>query len=59
MLAALGKRDSTKVLGTDPSHWEQIYGEFSDAFEQPGTPPRRAIKHEINLLPDSEPLAKR
>ena len=59
LLAVLGGGDSTKVPGTDPSHWELIYSEFSDVFEKPGTPPERAIKHEIDLLPDSVPPAKR
>ena len=59
MLAALGGGDHTKVLGTDPLHWELICTEFSDAFEKPSTPPERAIKHEIDLLPDSIPHAKR
>ena len=59
VLAELGGGDSTKVPGTDPSHWELICSEFSDVFEKPGTPPERAIKHEIDLLPDSVPPAKR
>ena len=29
----------------------------SDVFEPPGTPPDRAIKHGIDLLPDSVPPA--
>ena len=51
-------RDSTKVLGIDPLHWELICSEFSDVFEKPGTPSERAIKHKINLLPDSILSAK-
>ena len=51
--------DSTKVPGTDLSRWELICNEFSDAFEKPGTPPERAIKYEIDLLPDTVPPAKR
>ena len=33
LLAMLGGKDSTKVPGTDYSHWELICSEFSDAFE--------------------------
>ena len=36
-----------------------ICSEFSDVFEKPGTPPERAIKNKIDLLPDSVPPAKR
>ena len=49
----MGEGDNTKVPGTEPSHWELICSEFSDIFEKPGTPPERAIKHEIDLLPDT------
>ena len=59
VLVALGGRDSTKVICTDPSHWELICSESSDGFEKPGTPPEKAIKHKIYLLPDSVPPAKR
>ena len=55
----LGGGDSTKVPGTDPSCWKQIYYEFGDIYEQPGTPPKRLIKYKVTLLPDSVPLAKR
>ena len=55
----LGGEDSTKVPGTDSSHWELIYSEFSDAYKKPGFPPERTIKHEIDLLPDSVPPARR
>ena len=30
--AILERRDSTKVSGADPSHWELICIEFSDVF---------------------------
>ena len=59
VLAAFGGGDSTKVPGTDPSHWELICSEFSDIFEKPGTPPERFIKHVIDLLLDSVLSAKR
>ena len=59
VLAALGGRDSTKVPGTDPSHCEVIYREFSYVFEKPGNPLEGAIKHEFDLLSDSVPPAKR
>ena len=59
MLLALGEGYSTKLLGTDPSHWDLICSEFSDVFEKPRTSPERAIKHEINLLPNSVLPAKR
>ena len=52
VLAALERGDSTKVPGTDTSYWELIYSEFKDIFEKLGTPPERAIKHEIDLLPN-------
>ena len=52
LLAALGAKDSTKVLGTDPSHWELNCSEFSGIFELPDTPPTRAIKIDIDLLLD-------
>ena len=58
VLTALGGGDSTKVPGTDPSHWELICSEFSDALEKPSTPPERAIKYKIDLLPDSIPHAE-
>ena len=38
VLAVLGGGDSIKVLGTNPSHWELIYSDFSDVFDKPGTP---------------------
>ena len=59
MLTVLGGGDSPKVLGTDPSHWELICHKFVDVFKKPSTPPERAIKHDIDLLPDSAPPAKR
>ena len=59
MLAALGGGGSTKVPGTDPSHCELICSEFGDTFENPGTPPERAIKSEIDLLPDYVQPTKR
>ena len=55
----MGGGDSTKVLDIDPSHRELICSVFSNGFEEPGTPPERAIKYEIDLLPDSVPPAKR
>ena len=55
----LGGGDSIKVPGTNPSHWELICSKFSDVFEKSGTPPERAIKYEIDLLPDSVPPAKK
>ena len=51
--------------GTVPSYKVLIpymrveYSEFSDVFEKPGTPPERFIKLEIDLLPESVPLANR
>ena len=59
VLAVLGGVDSTKVPGTDPLCWELIYGKFSDIFKKPGPPPEKAIKHKIDLLPHSLPLAER
>ena len=59
VLAAFGGGGSTKVPGTEPSHWEQICSKFSDIFESPSTPPERVIKHEIDLLLDSVLPAKR
>ena len=59
MLEALGGEDSTKVPGTDTSHGELMCSEFSDILKNPGTPPERGMKHEIDLLPDSVPAAKR
>ena len=59
VLAVLGGGDSTKVPGTHPPHWELICSEFSNMFEKQGTPPERAIKHEINLLPIFVPPLKR
>ena len=59
VLAVLGRGDVTKVPGADPSCWELIYSEFSNFFEKQGTPPERAINHEIDLPPDSVPPAKR
>ena len=56
---ALEEGVSTKVPGTELSHWELICDEFSDAFKPAGTPPKRAIKHDIVLLPDFVPLTKR
>ena len=52
LLAALGAKDSTKVPGSDPSHWELICSEFSGIFEPPDTPPKRAIKIDIDFLLD-------
>ena len=52
-VGSLGGGDSTKVPGTDPSHKELIGSEFTDISEKPGTPPEIAIKHEIDLLPES------
>ena len=47
LLAAMGGGGSTKIPGTDPSHWDIhfICCEFSDVFEKLDTPPERAIKH--------------
>ena len=59
LLAALGGGDSTKIQGTNPSCWEIVCSEFSDILENPGTLPERSIKHEIDLLPDSIPDAKK
>ena len=59
MLAALGVGYITKVPGTDVSHWELIFSECNNFFEKPATPPENAIKHEVELLPDSVPPAKR
>ena len=59
VVAVLGGGDSTKVPDTDLSYWELMYSSFSDVFEKPGTPPERAIKHEIDLLPKSVPPAKK
>ena len=59
VLAVLWEGDSNKVPGTDSSYCDQIYSEFSDIFEQPGTPPERAIRHKIDLLLDSILPAKR
>ena len=59
VLAVLGGRDSTKVPGTDSTRWEQIYSEFSDILEQPGTPPERAIENKIDFMPDSVLPAKK
>ena len=59
VLAVLGEGDRAKVPGNDPSCWELICSEFSNIFEKPDTPPERAIKCKIDLLPDSAPPAKR
>ena len=59
VLTVLGGGDSTKVPSTDPSHWELICSVFSDIFENPGIPPKRAFKHKIDLLPDSVLPAER
>ena len=56
VLAELGEGDSTKVPGNDLLFWELIFSEFKSVFEKTGTPPDRAIKHEIDLLPNSAPM---
>ena len=43
VLVELRGGDSTKVPHTDPLHWELICSGFSDAFEQQGGTPERAI----------------
>ena len=53
VVVALGAGDSTKVLHTDPSCWELIYSVLSEIFEKLGTSLEIAIKHVIELLPDS------
>ena len=58
-IAVLGGGDSTKVQSIDLSHWKHICSEFYDIFGTTGTPPDRAIKHKIDLLPNYVPLAKR
>ena len=58
VLAVLGGGDSTKLPGTDPLYWELICSKFTDVFEKPGTTPEKAIKHEIDLLPDFVPHAE-
>ena len=55
VLAELGGGDSTKVPGTDPSHWELIFSELTDVFEKLATLPEKAIKLKIDLLPDFAP----
>ena len=50
VLLALGRRESTKVLCANPLHWELI---CSNIFEKPDITHERAIKQEIDLLPDS------
>ena len=47
------------LAGTDPSCWDLICSKFSGVFEKPGTPPEKAIKHEIDLLLDSVLPAKK
>ena len=59
VLAMLEGGDSTKVPCTDPPCLELICSEFSDVFEKLGTPLDGAIKHKIELLPDSVLSAKR
>ena len=50
---------SKKVPPAEHSCWELICCKLSDVFEKPGTPPEKAIKHEIDLLLDSVLPAKR
>ena len=59
VLAVLGGGDSTKVLGTNPLHWELIHSEFSDIFEKQSNSLERTTKHNIDLLPNSVLPAKR
>ena len=59
VLAALGEGDSTKVLGTDLSHWELTYAVgLVMFFRSQALPLREPCKNEIDLLPDSVPPAK-
>ena len=44
--------------GIDHSYWELIFSEFTDVFENPSPLPGRAIKHKINLLPDTVQTTK-
>ena len=54
-----GGEGSTKVLDTDPLCCKQICSGFCDVFQPPDTPPERAIKHKIDLLPNYVLTAKK
>ena len=59
VLAVLGERDSTKVLGIDPLCWELICNGFNNILEKPGTIPERATKYKFDLMHNSVLHAKR
>ena len=59
VLAVYWGGDSTKLPGIDPLYWNSICREFSDVFEQLGAAPERAVKHQIDFLPDCVPPAER
>ena len=58
VFATLWGGDNTKVFGTNSLSWESICNEFSEVFEKPNSPLERAIKHDIDFLPDFVLLVK-
>ena len=56
-----GQYQGTRYFGTLIPHigGKLICSEFNNVFEKPCISPEKAIKHEIDLLPDSVPPAKR
>ena len=58
------KEMDTDLVGTDgedgsvangPTRWDKFCDEYADVFEPPGFPAKRAIEHDIELLPGATP----
>ena len=55
------KEVDTDLVGEDgsvingPTRWDKFYDEYADVFEPPALPAKRAIEHDIELLPGATP----
>ena len=58
------KEVDTDLVGTDgengsvangPTRWDEFCDEYADLFEPPGSPAKRDIEHDIELLPGATP----
>ena len=55
----LGDDSGVGGVASPPSRWDKLCDQFADVFAEPGTPPKRSVRHRIDVVEGAKPPAQR
>ena len=51
----LGEVSGVGDMANPPSRWDKLCNQLADVFYEPGIPPKRSVRHRIDVMEGSKP----